>query len=123
MPTGSVVSRVAAPTGVTAGVTTILAVAVNLATNNAHSVWLWVAVVVLTVSSFGASMWLHRRQSQGDGPVLPGGVDLSDVHGAALKIDTVRSPGTGVKVEKGKFGGDIDIRDVTAGGEPSPDPS
>jgi hypothetical protein len=43
------------------------------------------------------------------------GIDLKDVQAAALKIKSVRSSGTGVRVERGKFSGDIEIGDVEAG--------
>jgi hypothetical protein len=44
------------------------------------------------------------------------GVDLKDIEGASLAIRRVISTGTGVKVEQGKFSGDITIEDVRAGG-------
>jgi hypothetical protein len=43
------------------------------------------------------------------------GVDLEDVKAASLRIADVISSGTGVKVKKGEFSGDIDIRNVRAG--------
>ena len=43
------------------------------------------------------------------------GVDLENVRAVSLKIASVRSTGTGVKIRKGEFTGDIDIGDVTAG--------
>ncbi len=49
MASGQSVWRVVVPTAVTAGVSTGLAVAVNYATGGDRSVWMWVAVVVLTV--------------------------------------------------------------------------
>ena len=52
------------------------------------------------------------------------GVDLKDVEAANLRLANIAASGTGVKLEKGKFGGDIDIRDVRAGvaaGDPDKD--
>jgi hypothetical protein len=43
------------------------------------------------------------------------GIDLEEVKGAALRIADVIASGTGVKVKKGEFSGDIDIRGVRAG--------
>jgi hypothetical protein len=52
------------------------------------------------------------------------GVDLKDIEGASLAIRRVIATGIGVKVEQGKFSGDITIEDVRAGrpGGPSPNP-
>lgn len=43
------------------------------------------------------------------------GVDLKEVEAEALRIRSVRSSGTGVRVEQGVFHGDIEIGDVQAG--------
>lgn len=43
------------------------------------------------------------------------GVDLKEVKAGALKIQKVTSEGTGVKVEKSEFSGDIEIGEVQAG--------
>lgn len=43
------------------------------------------------------------------------GVDLRDVEAANLRLADIAASGTGVKVEKSKFSGDIDIRHVRAG--------
>jgi len=43
------------------------------------------------------------------------GVDLKDVEAANLRLADIAASGTGVKLEKGKFCGDIDIRGVRAG--------
>jgi len=51
------------------------------------------------------------------------GVNLKDIEAAFLEIGRVRSTGTGVNVEKGKFTGGIKIDDVDAGGRnASPNP-
>ncbi|MDJ1505512.1 hypothetical protein [Xanthocytophaga agilis] len=44
------------------------------------------------------------------------GVDIEEVKAASLKIGTIISTGTGVKIKKGEFKGDITINDVRAGG-------
>lgn len=43
------------------------------------------------------------------------GIDLKRVQGAALRIGTVESTGDGVKVEDGRFSGDITVAQVRAG--------
>jgi hypothetical protein len=43
------------------------------------------------------------------------GVDLKEVEAGALRIRSVRSSGTGVRVEQGLFHGDIEIGGVQAG--------
>jgi hypothetical protein len=44
------------------------------------------------------------------------GVELKDIEGASLAIRRVTAAGAGVKVEQGKFTGDVTIEDVQAGG-------
>ena len=46
------------------------------------------------------------------------GVDLKDVAAANLRLADIAASGTGVKVERGTFTGDIDIRGVRAGVPP-----
>jgi hypothetical protein len=46
------------------------------------------------------------------------GVDLRDVEAVNLRLADVAAAGTGVRVEKGKFSGDIDIKGVRAGVPP-----
>ena len=48
------------------------------------------------------------------------GVDLKEVAAANLRLADIAASGTGVRVEKGTFTGDIDIRGVRAGGVPPP---
>jgi hypothetical protein len=43
------------------------------------------------------------------------GVDLKEVEAANLRLADIAAAGTGVKVEKGRFSGDIDIKGVRAG--------
>lgn len=43
------------------------------------------------------------------------GVDLKEVKAHALKIHKVTATGTGVKIERGEFAGDIEIGEVQAG--------
>ncbi len=47
------------------------------------------------------------------------GVDLRDVSAANLRLADIAAAGTGVKVERGTFTNDIDIRGVRAGVPPS----
>ncbi len=44
-------------------VSTGLAVTVNYATGSGNSAWTWVAVGVLTVAVFAASLWMQNGQS------------------------------------------------------------
>jgi hypothetical protein len=50
------------------------------------------------------------------------GVDLKDVSAANLKLGDIVAAGTGVKVQRGTFSGDIDIHGVRAGVPPSDPP-
>lgn len=109
------VSRVVVPTAVTAVMSTGLAVAVNYATGGDHSAWMWAAVSALTVGCFGASLWLAVRQTSPVAPEPTSGVDLSDVKAGGLRIRGVRAAGTGVKVRKGSFRGDVDVSDIDGG--------
>ncbi|WP_063010643.1 hypothetical protein [Nocardia nova] len=110
-------SRVVAPTAVTAVMTTALAVAVNYATGGDHSVWTWVAVAALTGGVFAASLWLQRGQS------VPGaaqeplvGVDLQNVRaGKALRVKGVRGSGAGVRARRVRSGGDMSFEDIDTG--------
>ncbi|MBV8575882.1 MAG: hypothetical protein JOZ58_12715 [Acetobacteraceae bacterium] len=43
------------------------------------------------------------------------GVDLKEVEAANLRLTDIAASGTGVKLEQGKFSGDIEIRGVRAG--------
>jgi hypothetical protein len=63
-----------------------------------------------------AQALLEAIQRQAPQVVAAIGVDLKDVEGASLAIRRVIATGTGVKVEQGKFSGDITIEDVRAGG-------
>jgi hypothetical protein len=45
------------------------------------------------------------------------GIDLAEVEAASLNIGKVRSSGGAVKVERGKFSGDININNVRAGSD------
>jgi hypothetical protein len=50
------------------------------------------------------------------------GVDLKDVAAANLRLADISASGTGVKVERGAFTGDIDIHGVRAGVSPKEPP-
>lgn len=56
--------RIAVPTLITAVVTSALAVVINLATDWKGNSWAWLAVVVLTLLSAGASYWLSRSSEE-----------------------------------------------------------
>jgi hypothetical protein len=50
------------------------------------------------------------------------GVDLKDVSAASLQLSDIAATGTGVKVERGAFTGDIKVTGVRAGISPSDKP-
>lgn len=117
MAPGQTLSRVILPTAATAVMTTGLAVAVNYATGGDHSVWTWVAVVVLTVGVFAASLWVQSGQNTpppGRQPVV--GVDLRNVKaGRALRVKGIRATGTGVRARRVRSGGDMSFEDIHPG--------
>lgn len=116
MASGQAVRRVVVPTAATAVLSTGLAVTVNYATGGGHSVWMWLAVAVLTVGVFATSLWMQRAQSSPVAPEPASGIELGDVQaGGGLRAEGVRAPGIGVRVSKGRFGGDLDFRDIDAG--------
>lgn len=62
MVAGRAVRRVVVPTVVWAVLTSVVAVAVNLATEWKSNPWAWLVVVVTTVLVAAAALWLdHRR--------------------------------------------------------------
>lgn len=107
------VSRVVVPTALTALTSTGLAVVVNLATGGGHSMWMWVAVAVLTLCGFGVSLWAQNRQPASAAPEPTGEVAFTDVHARDLRAERVKAPG-GFKVKKGRLRGDISINDLDA---------
>jgi hypothetical protein len=58
---------------------------------------------------------LNAVQQQAPDVAAAIGINLEEVKGAALRIADVIASGTGVKVKKGEFSGDIDIHGVRAG--------
>jgi hypothetical protein len=60
-------------------------------------------------------------QQHAPGAAAAIGVDLKDVSAANLRLADIAAAGAGVKVERGTFTGDIDIRGVRAG-VPTSDP-
>jgi hypothetical protein len=63
-----------------------------------------------------AQVLLEAIQRQAPEVTAVIGVDLKDIEGASLAIRRVIATGTGVKVERGTFRGDVTIEDVRAGG-------
>ncbi|MFC8529248.1 hypothetical protein [Nocardia sp. NPDC057227] len=105
----------AVPTAATALVTTGLAVAVNYATGGG-AVWVWMAVAVLTVAAFGASLWLQFA-APAAGAVEPvAGVDLRNVKsGGRMGFEKIRAPGVGVRARRVRSKGDMSFEDIEAG--------
>ncbi len=115
MVAGQTWSRIVLPTAATAVMTTGLAVAVNYATGGDHSVWMWVAVGVLTVGVFAASLWVQRGQSAPSREPAAG-VDLRNVKaGRALRVNGIRAAGTGVRARKVRSGSDMTFEDIHTG--------
>jgi hypothetical protein len=63
-----------------------------------------------------AQALLEAIQRQAPQATIAIGVDLKEIEGASLAIRRVTATGAGVKVEQGKFSGDVTIEDVQAGG-------
>ncbi|MFL5254041.1 MAG: hypothetical protein ACJ8AI_14315 [Rhodopila sp.] len=63
---------------------------------------------------------LIRQQAPGAAAAI--GVDLKDVEAVNLRLADITASGTGVKVEHGRFSGDISISGVRAGGQSDPAP-
>ncbi len=57
-------------------------------------------------------------RQEGPGAAAAIGVDLKEIEAANLRLADIAASGTGVRLEKGKFTGDIDIRSVRAGHSP-----
>lgn len=114
---GQTLSRVVAPTAVTAVLSTGLAVAINYATGGDHSGWMWVAVGALTVGVFAAALWVqHAQSTAGEQPRA--GVDLRNVRaGRALRVKQVRG---GVRARGVRSGGDMSFEDIDAGRDDTP---
>jgi hypothetical protein len=60
---------------------------------------------------------LIRQQAPNTAAAI--GVDLKELEAANLRLTDIAASGTGVKLEKGKFSGDVDIHGVRAGVLPS----
>lgn len=115
MVSGRTLSRVVAPTAVTAVMTTGLAVAVNYATGGDHSMWTWTAVGVLTVGAFAASMWLQHVQATPSPEPAVGMVLRNVKSGGGLRVKGIRASGTGVRAHKVRSRGDMSFEDIDAG--------
>ncbi|MFF5034493.1 hypothetical protein [Nocardia salmonicida] len=116
-----VVRRVAVPTGVTAVVTTGLAVAVNYATGGDHSMWAWVAVAVLTVAAFGTSLWLQfAAQPSAPAPEPMPGMDVEDASaGRDMRFGQVHGTGPGVRGRRLQAGRDMTFDGTDSRGDAS----
>jgi hypothetical protein len=91
-------------------------VAVNYATGGGHSLWMWVAVAVLTAGVFAASLWTQSTQSSTLSNESTRGVFLRKIKSqGGLSADGVRSSGTGVEIAGGQFGGDMEFKNITGG--------
>jgi hypothetical protein len=62
-----------------------------------------------------ANRLIELVRTQAPGAAAAIGVDLKDVEAANLRLRDIAASGTGVKLEKGRFSGDIDIGNVRAG--------
>jgi hypothetical protein len=66
-----------------------------------------------------AQKLIDAIQQHAPGAAAAIGVDVKDVSAANLRLADIAAAGTGVKVERGTFSGDIDIRGVRAGVTPN----
>ncbi len=62
-----------------------------------------------------ANRLIELVQTQAPGVAAAIGVDLKDVEAASLRLRDIAASGTGVKLERGRFSGDIEITGVRAG--------
>lgn len=96
-----------------------LGIVVNLATSGDYSGWVWAGVAALTVVVFAVSLWQqHSTTSPAlTPPPAPAvGIDLSDVETPeGMSADGVDATGTAVRVEKGRFGGKLEFKNIRAG--------
>ncbi|MGY2112997.1 hypothetical protein ACW9HR_03665 [Nocardia gipuzkoensis] len=117
MASGQSVWRVVAPTAVTAGVSTGLAVAVNYATGGDRSAWMWVAVAVLTVGVFAASLWAQRTESApAAAPEPVAAVDFEKVEAdEGMWFKGIHAPKTAVRAREVRSGGPISVEDIKTG--------
>jgi len=111
---GQTLSRAGLHTAAGALVSTGLGVAVNLATSDSYSGWVWVAVGVLTLAVFGVSLWAQHNQASST-PESAVGVDLGNVKAQSFRARNVRAPGTALRIRRGRFSGDMDIEDIQSG--------
>jgi hypothetical protein len=89
VPDKLVPARVVVPTVAVAVSTSLVAVAVNLATQWQDNLWAWLAVGVLTVIVAVVSVWLTRRQAGADAPRTEDGYNDLDVRRAETDEDVV----------------------------------
>lgn len=99
---------------VSAAVGTGLAIAVNLATSGDYSVWVWCAVVGLTVAVVAVSLWNQHNQPT-PAPTSASGIEFGNVKARRFRAKNVKSSGTALRIGRGRFREDIDIADIEAG--------
>lgn len=92
---GRAARRVVAPTVVWAVLTSMVAVAVNLATEWKSNPWAWLVVGVSTALVAVAALWLDHRRADPAGPERP-------VGGQVVNNSTIQGPNVQV-------GGDVSI--------------
>lgn len=114
---GQSVWSVVAPTGLTATLSTGLAISVNVATGGGHSVWAWVAVAVLTMGAFAVSLWIQQSAPLSAGSRRVAGVDLRNVKvGRDLRLTGIRSRDAGVRVRRVRVGQDMTVDQIDGHG-------
>jgi hypothetical protein len=113
-------ARVVVPTVVVAVSTSLVGVAVNLATQWQDNLWAWLAVGVLTVIVAVVSVWLTRRQAGADAPRTEDGYNDLDVGRTETDDDVVLTArrGNRMRARSTKIHGKLVMEAGVTGGLP-----
>lgn len=111
---GQTLSRAGWHTAAGALVNVGVGIAVNLATSGTYSSWVWIAVGALTLGVFGTSLWAQHNQGPATSPPATG-VELGNVKARSFRAKNVKSPGTALRIRRGRFAEDMTVEDIEAG--------
>jgi hypothetical protein len=120
VPEKLVPARVVVPTVAVAVTTSLVAVAVNLATEWQDNLWAWLVVGVLTLIGAVVSLWLSRRQGAGVDATADGRNEL-DVRRTETADDIVLMArrGNRMRARSTKINGKLIMQAGVTGGLPS----